>query len=215
MNPEDLAAARFQEVAKARERVARVDAALATSHDQREQLRTRVTAAAVLDREQLAAALIDSKPEPPSEAAKVKAELEREAQRTEALVLAAEKARGAIPQLVAENRNGWLRRAEQELGKAHRRYLEAIAELEAAREALNNEATLIGWLRNGTASEAATDSLGGRSGMDASGRGVVSFGQTLEVLREDVQDLMAYASPDDKPPTGEPRRELAWTSKGW
>ena len=131
-------------------------------------------------------------------------------------MLAAEKARGAIAALVAENRDGWLRRAEQELGKARRRYEAAIAELAAAREALNNEATLIGWLRNGTPSEAATDSLGGRTGMDASGRGVVSFGQTLEVLHEDVQDLMAYASPDGKPkPQGEPRMELAWTSKGW
>jgi hypothetical protein len=39
-------------------------------------------------------------------------------------------------------------------------YEEPIAELEAAREALNDEATLLGWLRAQAVSNAATDSLG-------------------------------------------------------
>jgi hypothetical protein len=144
----------------------------------------------------------------------VKVELEREGERAEALVLAVDAARCEIPKVVAENRAGWLRRAEQEIGKARGRYEAAIVELQAAREGLDDEATLLTWLRTGAMSSAATDSLAGRTNVDPSGRPVISFNRTLEGLREDAEHLVAHASPDGNPAPGEPRRELAWTSTG-
>jgi hypothetical protein len=205
MNPEDLAAARHKEIVKARERVAKVEAALAGSRERCEELRTRLPSAVVRDREKLAAALVDSKPEPPSEAAKMKAELEREGERTEALVLAVDAARSEISKVVAENRAGWMRRAEHAMGKASSRYKKAIAELEAAREALDDEATLLGWLSVGEVCNASTDSLANRTGSQA-----LSFIRTLELLREDCEHLVAYpARIADPAPVPEPRPEMA------
>jgi hypothetical protein len=106
-----------------------------------------------------AAALVNGKPEPPSEAGEVEAELWREQERTEALVSAAAAARSEIPKLVDENRARWMRRAEQEIVKASGRYEKAIVELEAAREALDGEAKLLAWLSVGEGSNAANYSL--------------------------------------------------------
>jgi hypothetical protein len=47
------------------------------------------------------------------------------------------------------------------MGKARRRYEDAIAELAAARESMDEQATLLGWLGAGTMSNAARSS--GRS----------------------------------------------------
>jgi hypothetical protein len=210
MNPEDLAAARHKEVVKAREQLAKVEAALARSRERSEVLRARLASAVVRDRENLAAALVAEKADPPSEAAKVKAELEREGERTEALVLAVGDAHRAIPKLVAENRAGWMRRAEHEIGKAGSRYEKAIFELEAAREALDGEATLLGWLSVGNVCNAATDALGGVAGAQA-----LSFTRMLDALREDCEHLVAYpARVADAAPVLEPNRALAWMGKG-
>lgn len=51
---------------------------------------------------------------------------------------------------------------------------------------------------------AATDSLAGRTNIDPSGRQVISFTRTLEGLREDVEHLVAHASPDGNPAPGYP-----------
>jgi chromosome segregation ATPase len=210
-NPEDLAAARHKEIAKAREQIAKVEGALATSRERQEKLRNQITAAEMRDRENLGAALVDGKPEPPPEAAQVKAELARQEERTAALYAAYQAAHGEIPRLVAEHRAEWVRRGEQEMGKARSRYQKAIAALEAAREAMDGEATLVAWLQSGAASNAANDSLGGRHGTEA-----VSFDRTLEVLREDCEHLAAYPSRVANPaPVPEPRYEMAWTNKGW
>jgi hypothetical protein len=84
---------------------------------------------------------------------------------------------------------------QRERGKAKSRYEKAIAELEAAREALNNEATLLNWLSSGDIAEAATDALGGRCGSDPDARPVLAFTRTLEELRRDCEHGPAILGP--------------------
>lgn len=105
----------------------------------------------------LARALIDGKAEPASEAAKLKAELEHEQRRFEALILASDNAHKQIGQLVAEHKTAWPAKATRELDRAKRRYEAAIQELAAARDELENAATLLNWLSGGEGSSAATD----------------------------------------------------------
>jgi chromosome segregation ATPase len=207
VNPEDLAAARFKEIAKAREQIAKVEAALARSREKHEELRRKLTTAEVRDRERLGAALVDSKPEPDSEAEQVRAELARQEERTQALIAAKEAARRQIPRLVEEHRPAWLRQGYQALGKATSQYQDAILELEAAREAADDAATLLAWLHDGTGTNAANDSLGNRYGAEA-----VSFTKTLAVLREDCEYLAAHPGTTGDP-VPEPRFELAWTDR--
>ena len=104
-----------------------------------------------------------------------------------------------------------MQRAEQEIVKASDRYEKAIAELKAAREAMDDEATLRAWLSGGDGGNAANDALGGRGGSQA-----LSFTRTLEALREDRAHLVAHLATVTNPaPVAEPRMEFAWTSKGW
>jgi hypothetical protein len=101
-NPEAIAVERFKEIRQARDTIAKTDAALAKSRERQEELRRQLGSADIRDREKLAAALIDSKPEPASEAEKVPAELKREEQRTEA----PRRRRRACPPRDSEGRRG-------------------------------------------------------------------------------------------------------------
>lgn len=206
-NPEDLAAAHFKEVRQARERTAKAEAALARSRERCEELRRQLTRAELRDREALGQALVDGKAEPVSEAEQVKAELAHEEERTAALVAAVEASYREIPRLVNEHRTAWKRQGYRALSKAQGRYEKAIVELEAAREEMDGEATLLVWLNDGTMSSAATDSLGGRFGSEA-----VSFVRTIAVLREDCEHLAAYRGGTSGPAL-DPRYELAWTDR--
>jgi hypothetical protein len=104
----------------------------------------------------LGEALIDGKREPPSEAEAIRAEVAQQELRIEALRLAADRARGQIPKLVDANRAGWRRQAMRELIREKQRYEAAINELQAAREALIDVATLTSWLDSGDVGEATT-----------------------------------------------------------
>jgi hypothetical protein len=97
----------------------------------------------------------------------------------------------------------------RELARVKGRYENAIAELEAARDGLSGEATLIAWLDSGASAEAAVDPLGGRIGTDARGRAPMSFSRTLEELRQDCEHLASHPVTRDDP-ASEPRLELAW-----
>jgi hypothetical protein len=207
--PEDLAASRFRPIRQARDRIAKSEAAHAESVARLERLRAELGPAERHDREALGQALVDGKSEPASVAAKLKAQLEQEERRAEALALAVEAARRQIRALVSSNRPAWRRQAMRELARVKSRYENAIAELEAARDGLSGEATLIAWLDSGASAEAAVDPLGGRVGTDARGRAPMSFSRTLEELRQDCEHLAAHPVTRDDP-ASEPRLELAW-----
>jgi hypothetical protein len=109
--------------------------------------------------------------------------------------------------LIDENRSSWRRQSMRELAKAQRGYQEAISELESARGALSDEATLVAWISGGAGADTASDPLGGRGGADP-----VSFARTLAALRADCQHLAEYQVAQDDP-TPEPRLELAWRGR--
>jgi hypothetical protein len=178
VNPVDLAAARFKPVKQALERIAKAEQAQAKARARLEELRGAVGPAETRDKWRLGHALVDGKAEPPSEAAKLKAELEQEERRVEAINSAVEAAHGVISHLVAEHRDSWRRQAVRALGEAKSRYEAAIAELEAARVELIDEATLITWLDRGEMGEAANPAL--------------DFPRTVEELRADVRHLAAH-----------------------
>ena len=210
MNPEDLAKQRFKPVARALEKIARLGTELAETRARVEQLERERAAAAHRDRQAYAAALSEGKGKPSSrEEAKVAAELEEAEEKAEALALAVDSALDERAKLLDQNRSGWRRQSMRELAKARSRYESAIAELEAARDALSGEATLIAWLDTGANAEAASDPLGGRVGTDATGRPAISFSRTLEELRQDAEHLAAHPVNRDNPVV-EPRPEFAW-----
>jgi hypothetical protein len=159
------------------------------------------------DRSALAAALVDGQPEPASEAEKIQAEILRQEQRVEALRLASGVARGRVRTLGRDNRKAWRGQALRELSQAKRRYFETIEELAASRQALSDEASLVGWLDSGLGVEAANDQLGGPP-RHADGRAPVSFAAVLEELRRDGEHLAGYPDARSDP---EPRvRRTAW-----
>jgi hypothetical protein len=139
-----------------------------------EELRARVGPAEHRDRQALGAALVDGKAAPASEAEKLKAELAQEEQNLEALTQAVGDAYGQTGRLVRDSRDAWRGQTLRELGKAKSRYEEAIAELEAAREGLRNEATLLNWLSAGDIGETSSS---------------LAFTGTLDELRRDCEYL--------------------------
>jgi hypothetical protein len=194
MNPEDVAAARYKEVRQAREQTAKTEAALEKATNRLEQLRSQLPRAEAGDRTALAEVLVDEKHEPASKAEGIRAEIERQEQRVEALRLAGGEARGQIPTLVSANRATWRRQAMRELDKAKNRYVLAITELEAAREELVDEATLITWIDRGEMGEAANPAL--------------SFPRSIEELRADVAHLAAHPDTRRSSPQSEPHTDI-------
>jgi hypothetical protein len=182
VNPEDAAAARFRPIAKAREQIAKTERAHAAALARLEALRGQVAPAERRDRELLGEALVEGKREPMSEAEAIRAEVAQQELRVDALRLAAERARRQIPKLVDANRTGWRRQATRELGREKHRYEAAISELQGAREALVDVATLVRWLDNGDVGEAATG---------------LALDRVLVELRNDAEQLAAH--PDHRP----------------
>jgi hypothetical protein len=212
VNPEDVAASRYKEIRQARERTRKVEAARAKSLARLEELRGLIGPAERRDREALAKALLDGKPAPESEAAKLKAELEQAERNDEALLEAVQVTHGQIGRLVRDNRERWRSQTLRARGKAENRYEAAITELEAARAALSDEVTLLNWLTSGEISEAAMDALGGPRGFsDPDGRPVLAFSRTLEELRRDCEHLAEHPGTVDNPI---PERQLVtfWRS---
>jgi hypothetical protein len=102
--PQDIAASRFKPIRQAQQQVEKAEAALAKSVARREELRSEIGPAERRDREALGQALVNGKTEPPSEAEKLKAELEREERRADALALAVDAVHRSIGELVIANR---------------------------------------------------------------------------------------------------------------
>jgi hypothetical protein len=193
VNPQDLAASRFREIRRAQDQTAKTEAALVEANERLDELRGQLPQAEGRDRTALAAALVDRKREPVAEADEIRVEITRQERRVEALRVAAGNAHAQIGKLVAENRESWRRRAMRTLGKAKSRYEDAIAELEAARVQLVDEATLVTWLDSGELGEAANPAL--------------DFPRTIEELRADVGQLATH--PDTRGPQPEPRIDVA------
>jgi hypothetical protein len=136
--------------------------------------------------------------------------------KAEALSLAVDSALDERTKLLDQNRSAWRRQSMRELVRAKSCYENAIAELEAARDALSGEATLIAWLDTGASAEAASDPLGGRVGVDATGRPAISFSRTLEELRQDAEHLAAHpVNRDDPQPRLRPELVTGARPKGW
>jgi hypothetical protein len=208
-SPQDLAIARWGPIKKACEYIERAEAAHAASRTRVEQLRAEIGLAAHRDRQVLGEALVAGKSEPKSETVALRLELEQEERRAEALSTAVESARARIAAVVAENRPGWRAQATGSLARARSRYESAIVELEAARDALSDEAGLLAWLDSGAGTSAANDPLGGRIGPDRAGRPAMSFARVLEELRADAEAIAIHPVSREDPPA-EPRFELAW-----
>lgn len=215
MNPEDLAAERFKPIRRAREQIAKTEAAHARAIGRLEELRGQLAGAEHRDRKALAAALVGGRKDPESEAEEVRREIVQQELRAEALRVAVDDARAEIPALVEDNRASWRAQAMRTLAAARGRYQAAIAELEAARDSLGNEATLVAWISSGALEDAAMDLLGGRATAIA-GRKRVSFSRTLAELRRDCEQLAEHPVTRDEP-MPEPRLEMATGggSKWW
>jgi hypothetical protein len=194
VNPEDAAAARHKEIRRAREETAKAEAALVEARSRLDELRGELPKAEFRDRERLGEALIANKSEPASEAEKVRMEIARQELRVEALQSVAAKARGQIPNLVERNRQAWSKQGRRELSRLQQRYLDAIGELEAAREALVDVATMISWLGSGNLGEATTG---------------LAVDRMLAELRNDAERLAAHPDIPRGGPQPEPRFELA------
>jgi hypothetical protein len=207
--PSDLAAARWKPIRRAEARVAEAEAKHAASRARLQQLEAEIGPAEHRDREALGRALVDGKPEPTSEAANLRAELEQEQRRADALALAVGAAHDQVAAVVAAHKAAWRAQAMRELASAQRRYLDAIAELDAARDALSDQAALITWLDTGAGAAAASDPLGGRVGHGATGRPPISFARVLEALRADADAIAEHPATRDEP-AASPRLELAW-----
>jgi chromosome segregation ATPase len=190
VNPEDAAAARFRPIAKTREQIAKTEQAHAAALARLEALRGQLAPAERRDSELLGEALVEGKREPLSEAEAIRAEVAQQELRVDALRLAADRARRQIPKLVHANRAGWRRQAMRELGREKHRYEAAISELQAAREALVDVATLVRWLDSGDLGEAATG---------------LALDRMLVELRNDAEQLAAYP---DRRPQPEPQVDI-------
>jgi hypothetical protein len=193
VNPEDTAAGRHKEIRQARERIAKTEAAQAKAISRLEELRGQIGLAEQRDRTALAAAIVDGKREPAGEAGEIREEIVRQELRVEALRLAVDEARNQIGKLVAENRDTWRRQAMRALGKAKGRYTDAIAELEAARVELVDEATLVTWLDNGDIGEATTG---------------LALDRMLAEFRADCEQLAAHPDTRRGGPQPEPQIDI-------
>lgn len=200
MNAEDLAAGRWKPIKQAREKIAKSESVLTASHDRLEKLRREIPAAEGRDRKALGAALVEGTSEPEPEAEQLRAELVAEERRNEALAAAVDWARAGIRRQVEQHRRSWHRDALGELGRAEKSYLATINDLETARQALSDAASLCVWISGGGApvTEAATEVLSGRLG-DASGRSGMGFSAVLAELRADAAHLTAYPAGFDEP----------------
>jgi hypothetical protein len=197
MNPEDLARQRFKPLQGVYEKVARLSAELQETRAQVERLEREQGRAAYRDKLAYANALAAGKPRPTKrEGAKARVALEDCQLKAEALVLALDAAFDERARLIEQNRSSWRRQAMRELAKAQRRYTDAISELEAARDSLSGEATLVAWIDSGAAADAASDPL---TGADPHGREPLSFARTLEALRRDCEHLAEFPVARDDP----------------
>jgi hypothetical protein len=208
VNPEDLARSRFKPVAKALEKISRLGTELTETRAQVEQLERERAAAAHRDRQAYADALSEGRARPVKrEEAKVIAQLEDAGMKAEALALAVDAAHDERTKLLEQNHPLWRLKAMRTLASAKTRYADAIAEIEAARDSLSDEAALVGWLDGGAGIAAATDSLGGRIGALPGEGQPLSFALVLDELRRDLEHLVAHpVSRDDPQPR--PRPEL-------
>jgi hypothetical protein len=188
MNPEDCAAGRFKPIRQAREQIAKAEQAHGSARVRLTELQDRVGPAEQRDRERLGEALIAGKSEPASEAEQIRAEIVQQELRVEALRVATERARRGIPELVAENRDDWRGQAMRDLGKTKARYENAIGELEAARTALVDVATLVTWIDRGELGEAQNPA--------------VNFPSLVSELRDDAEHLAREReAPDNRVPS--------------
>jgi chromosome segregation ATPase len=218
-NPVDVVAGRHKEVRKARERIVKVQETLERERERREAISAEIAAAEQRDRRALGDALVDGRPEPAREAEELRAKLDAQERRIEALLEALDTAQAAVAGVVRENRSAWSRDQMQQVTRARARYASAIAELEAARDAFSDETSALAWIMapEGGQEDAINATLGGRSG-NVRGRPPLTMNRALEELRADLDAIDNWIGErhDEKP---QPRLQLtqraepgAWAS---
>jgi hypothetical protein len=205
MNPTDLARGRWRPFKKASEAVQEAERAQAGSRARLEGLQARIGPAEQRDQQALADAIMAGKAEPEPEADKLRAELAQEQRRLDALNAAVASAQRRIPQVVAAHRGEWEADVRRTLEREKKRYAKAVDELESAREAASDQATLLNWILTGDISEAAGNALAGRTGNEPDGRPALIFTRVLDELRRDVDYLAGNPAAGRGGPQPEPQ----------
>jgi hypothetical protein len=207
-NPVDIIAGRHKEIRKARERITKVADTLERERARLATLTAQVGAAEIADRQALGESIVAGRPEPPSEAAALRAEIETQERRVEALVGTLAEAERAVANVAREHSSAWSREQMREVAKAQARYGAAIDELAAARDAFAAETGALGWLLapDGGQVSPVNALLAGRGGT-VNGRPPLSIDTVLHELRQDVAAIAGWVTDRSDPPP-EPRFEL-------
>ena len=121
-NPVDIIAGRHKEIRKARERITKVADTLERERARLATLTAQVGAAEIADRQALGESIVAGRPEPPSEAAALRAEIETQERRVEALVGTLAEAERAVANVAREHSSAWSREQMREVAKAQARY---------------------------------------------------------------------------------------------
>jgi hypothetical protein len=200
VNPEDLARRRWKAVNKKVEERSRLVRELNETNERLASLREELPRAEQADCQAFAAALGQGKAEPERQAEQISARITIEERRAEAAALGIENAERALRELCARNAT-WRGDTLRSIVKARLDYQEAIAALEAAREALGDEVSLIGWLANGDMASPVNDRLAGHVAVD--GQPSLSFTQVLLALSADAEEIATHLR--------EPEPRLPWT----
>jgi hypothetical protein len=208
VNPTDLAR-RWKPYRKAVGRADKAATALQGARKRLEQLRSDLGPAEADDQLALGKALLDDKPEPPSQVARIREEIQAQERRVSALERAHAEAQEQISAVVAEHKSSWHRETLPEISKAGRRYEAALTELEDARANLSATVGLNEWVASGgaAAGEPANDRLSGDSGG-------LGFTQVLTALKADLEHLTYFDSLDRERPV-RPALELVRRAGSW
>ena len=144
--PPARARAHWKPLDKAMERLDNSRAQQASYDAENARLRDELELAKRGDKEALGEALANGRPEPDPEAAAIETEIERNAQRSSAMVGVVLEAQRAVAELVLRNKDKWAGDLQHHLADTQAVYRAAIVALEQARAALEEEVLVGGWL---------------------------------------------------------------------
>jgi DNA repair exonuclease SbcCD ATPase subunit len=186
VNPSDLAR-RWKPYRNALERADKAAAALQAPRAELERLRSDLGPAEAEDQLALGRALLNGKPEPLSQVAQIREEIQAQERRASALERAHAETHEQVSEVITQHKSCWHRETLSGISKAGRRYEAALVELANAREELSGAAGLSAWVisEGAAAGEPANDRLSGDSGG-------LGFTQVLAALRADLEHLTYF-----------------------
>lgn len=186
-----------------------MQAALERERQRLTELQAGIGPAELRDRTALAEAIVSGRPEPAREADGLRADVEQQQRRIDALVAALSDAQAGDVEVVREN-HSWARDQMREVAKARERYAAAIEELEQARDVFADETGALAWLLDPGSGQGSpvNAALAGRSGV-VRGKPPLRMDTVVGELRADlaaVEEWILTRYDDDG---GGPRLELA------